>query len=239
MLHEIGGIKMFQGKMKALTFSYDDGVVQDRRLVELFNKYNLKATFNLNSGLFNRENSIQVGGITVDHSKISDTEVRDLYLGHEVAAHTSHHPSLPTLEDRDVILQVEEDRKRLSELAGYEVCGMAYPGGGVNNDERVAALIQRHTGIKYARTIKSTCNFDVQSNLYRFNPTIYHRDWDNMENLVRTFIDLKPEQPTIFYIWGHSYEFDAKDEWALFEEYCKALSRRDDIFYGTNREILL
>ncbi len=38
-------------KYKALTFSYDDGVEQDRRLVKLFNQYNLKATFNLNSGM--------------------------------------------------------------------------------------------------------------------------------------------------------------------------------------------
>ena len=29
---------MFDGKMKAITFSYDDGEVFDRRLVELFNK---------------------------------------------------------------------------------------------------------------------------------------------------------------------------------------------------------
>lgn len=230
---------MFDGKMKALTFSYDDGVTQDRRLVSLFNKYNLKATFNLNSGLLNEVRSIQVGGITVDHTKIKDTEVRELYQGHEVAAHTIKHPSLPTLEEKDIITQVEEDRRKLSELAGYEVCGMAYPGGGVNNDDRVAEIIKKHTGVKYARTITSTGSFDVQDNLYRFNPTIYHRDWDKMEELVRTFIDLKPEKPTIFYIWGHSYEFDAKDEWALFEEYCKTLSNRDDIFYGTNKDILL
>ena len=38
-------------KLKALTFSYDDGVEQDRRLIKLFNQYNLKATFNLNSGM--------------------------------------------------------------------------------------------------------------------------------------------------------------------------------------------
>lgn len=230
---------MFNGKMKALTFSYDDGVVQDRRLVGLFNKYNLKATFNLNSGLLNEVRGIQVGGITVDHTKIKDTEVRELYQGHEVAAHTITHPSLPTLEEKDIITQVEEDRRKLSELAGYEVCGMAYPGGGVNNDDRVAEIIRKHTGVKYARTITSTGSFDIQDNLYRFNPTIFHRDWDKMEELVRTFIDLKPEKPTIFYIWGHSYEFDAKDEWALFEEYCKTLSNRDDIFYGTNKDILL
>lgn len=230
---------MFQGKMKALTFSYDDGVTQDRRLVSLFNKYNLKATFNLNSGLLNEVRSIQVGGITVDHTKVKDTEVRELYAGHEVAAHTIKHPLLPTLEEKDVITQVEEDRLKLSELVGYEVCGMAYPGGGVNNDERVADIIQKNTGIRYARTITSTGKFDLQDNLYRFNPSVFHRNWGEMERLVKTFIDLKPEKPTLFYIWGHSYEFDANDEWALFEEYCKMLSNRDDVFYGTNKEILL
>lgn len=34
--------------MKAVTFSYDDGVTQDIRLVEILNRYGLKATFNLN-----------------------------------------------------------------------------------------------------------------------------------------------------------------------------------------------
>ena len=42
---------MFDGKMKAVTFSYDDAVTQDKRLIEIFHKYDLKATFNLNSGL--------------------------------------------------------------------------------------------------------------------------------------------------------------------------------------------
>ena len=38
--------------MKALTFSYDDGVTQDKRLIKILNKYGLKCTFNINSGLF-------------------------------------------------------------------------------------------------------------------------------------------------------------------------------------------
>ena len=33
-----------QGKKKALTLSYDDGNIADRRLVQIFNKKNLKAT---------------------------------------------------------------------------------------------------------------------------------------------------------------------------------------------------
>ena len=45
---------MYQGKNKAITFSYDDGVTQDRRLIEILNRYGLKATFNINSGLLDR-----------------------------------------------------------------------------------------------------------------------------------------------------------------------------------------
>lgn len=41
---------MWNGKKKAVTFSFDDGVTQDIRLIEIFNKYGLKGTFNLNSG---------------------------------------------------------------------------------------------------------------------------------------------------------------------------------------------
>ena len=38
------------GRFKALTLSFDDGRVQDRRLVTLLNRCGIKATFNLNSG---------------------------------------------------------------------------------------------------------------------------------------------------------------------------------------------
>ena len=37
---------MFNGKKKTVTFSYDDGITQDIRLIELLNKYGLKCTFN-------------------------------------------------------------------------------------------------------------------------------------------------------------------------------------------------
>ena len=47
------------------------------------------------------------------------------------------------------------------------------------------------------------------------------------------------ETPKIFYIFGHSYEFDIYPErWKLFDEFCKMMSNRSDIFYGTNKEVL-
>ena len=134
---------------------------------------------------------------------------------------------------------MEADRIRLSKLAGYSVRGMAYPCGGIKNDDRVAEIIKTHTDVKYARTITSTHSFGMQSNLHRFHPTVYHLEWDKLHELVRTFIDLKPEEPALFYIWGHSYELDIENYWDVFKDICKDLSGRSDIFYGTNSEVLL
>ena len=61
-----------------------------------------------------------------------------------------------------------------------------------------------------------------------------------MFELGEKFLSLKADKPQIFYIWGHSYEFDIFPErWELFEEFLKMMSGKDDIFYGTNKEILL
>lgn len=228
---------MWNGKKKAVTFSFDDGTTQDIRLVKILDKYALKATFNLNSQLLGKEGLLERNGITVRHDKILPNEVKDIYKGHEVAVHTLTHPNLTFLGDDEVVRQVEEDRKNLSEFCGYEVVGMAYPCGGKNNDERVAQIIASETGIKYARTITSTYQFAPQSNLFRFNPTVHFIDAD-LENIVDRF--LSEQDGGLLYIWGHSFELDAEYiTWERFERVCKKLACNADIFYGTNREVLL
>lgn len=227
------------GKLKAVTFSYDDAVTQDIEFVELLNKYDLKATFNVNSELLGRHDMLIRENKRVAHYKLHPDDVKGVYDGHEVAVHTLTHPKLPELPDDEVIRQVEQDRLNLSEMVGYEVVGMAYPGGGVNNDERVAEIIKNNTGVKYSRT--TTCNdsFDLQDNLYRFNPTVYHLDFDKMMKMGEQFINMSPDKPQIFYIWGHTYEFDYRSDYlAKFEEFLKLVSGKEDIFYGTNKDVL-
>ncbi len=229
-----------QTKKKAITFSYDDGVTQDIRLIELLNKYGLKGTFNLNSELLSQNRILIRNNQRICHYKIYPEDVKSVYEGHEIAVHTLTHPNLTQCDDAEVIRQVETDRLNLSELAGYEVVGMAYPGGGVNNDDRVAGIIREETGIKYSRTITSTNSFDLQENLYRFNPTAFHLDFEGMMGLGKKFIELTPDTPKIFYIWGHSFEMDfGADYLAKLEEFFKLISNKDDIFYGTNKEVLL
>lgn len=228
------------GKLKAITFSYDDAVTQDIELIELFNKYNLKSTFNINSELLGLRGMLIRENKRVAHYKVHPDDVKGIYEGHEVAVHTLTHPHLPPLDDGEVIRQVEQDRLNLSELVGYEVVGMAYPGGGVNNDDRVAEIIKNNTGVKYSRTITCNGSFDLQDNLYRFNPTVYHLDFDKMMEMGEKFINITPDKPQIFYIWGHSYEFDYRSDYLVkFEEFLKLISNKDDIFYGTNKEVLL
>ncbi len=230
---------MWNGKKKAITFSFDDGVMQDIRLIEILNKFGLKATFNLNSNLLGTENSLELNGKIVRHDKISPNEVKKVYQGHEIAVHTLTHPNLTRLKEDEIVYQVEEDRKKLSKLFGYEVIGMAYPCGGVNNDDRVAKIIKEKTGVKYARTITSTHKFDEQNNLFRFNPSVYYIDCD-FEKIVDRFLNLQADIPQLLYIWGHSYEMDAGYiSWENFERICEKLSRRSNIFYGTNKEVFL
>lgn len=229
-----------QAKKKAITFSYDDGVTQDIRLIELLNKYGLKCTFNLNSELLSKKGMLIRQCKRIAHYKIHTEDVKHIYKGHEVAVHTLTHPNLTQCDEKEIIRQVETDRLNLSELVGYEVVGMAYPCGGVNNDDRVANIIQKSTGVKYSRTITTNNCFDLQENLYRFNPTSYHLDFEKMMQLGREFLEFKPKEPKVFYIWGHSYEMDyGADYWVKLEEFFKLISGKEDIFYGTNNEVLL
>lgn len=231
---------MFNGKLKAITFSYDDGVTQDKRLIDIFNKYGLKCTFNINSGLLGTAGLLVRDGVTVAHCKPRPEEIKRIYEGHEIASHSLTHPMLPELSDEEIINEVENDRIALSELAGYEVVGFAYPGGGVNFNRRVAETIKNNTGVKYCRTTVSTHNFEIQSNLFEFRPTVgHHREYSDMLKLGKKFIELETDKPALLYIWGHSYEFDIYNRWNEFEEFCKFISNRDDIFYGTNKDVLL
>ena len=225
---------------KCITFSFYDGVRQDKRLVELFNRYGLKGTFNLNSSFLGLKGGREVNGKFLDNSKVYPSEVKEIYVGHEVAVHTLTHPNLTCEDEETVIYQVEEDRKQLSRLVGYEVKGMAYPCGGVMNDDRTAAILQKSKGVEYARTINSTLSFQLPKNPYRWHPTVYARDYKNTFALAEQFLALETEEPQIFFVWGHAHEFDILDDmtWERVEELCKMLSAREDVFYGTNQQAL-
>lgn len=218
---------------KAVTFSYDDGVTPDLKLLEIFNKYGIKCTFNLNYGLGPGKGGWEYMGKPVNRLDLS--EHVKAYEGHEIAAHALTHPDLTKLPLEEARREMAEDKEGLAKLFGKAPVGMAYPFG-TFNDEVVNML--DGLGFKYARTVWSSHNFDVQSDLLRFRPTCHHDD-EKLFELAEEFLAMEPEEPKIFYIWGHSYEFEGNDNWDRIEKLCQILAGRDDIFYGTNEEVLL
>ncbi len=232
---------MFNGKMKALTLSYDDGVTQDRQLLRILEKYNLPCTFNINSGCFAEAHAFYDEGKnrTFPHVRLRASEIAEVYAGHEVAVHTVSHPALKNLTDDEILREVEDDRKTLSELVGYGVVGMAYPGGTHLISPHVADVIRTNTPIRYARTTTSTHNFDLSEDPLWLNPSVHHTETDKLFELAERFLALEPQTPQLFYVWGHAYEFERDDNWDMFEKFCRMISGRSDVFYGTNREVLL
>ena len=222
---------------KILTLSFDDGITQDERFINLLNKYGLKCTFNLNSELLGKDGYLMIQGKKINHTKIAPELIKDIYKGHEVASHTLTHPNLTTLSPEEVVRQVEDDRRKLSDLVGYEVQGFAYPCGGINSNRVVADIIKNKTPVKYARTIVHSYNFDVQKDLFLFKPTAsLTKNKEKLLELCDEFLNSSSDELQLFYIWGHSYELDVEDDWEFFEEVCRKLAGREDIYYCTNIE---
>ncbi len=230
---------MWQGKKKAVTFSFDDGVTQDIRLINVLNKYGLKGTFNLNSALLGLPGELLRNERRVLHNKVRASQVKEIYAGHEIAVHTLTHPDLRKLDEETIERQVMQDRRLLTELVGYDVIGMAYPFGILSEDGKEVKVLKERTPIRYARTVDDSGKFDLQENLLAFAPTT-HWAAEGVDELIDKFLALDTDEPQLFYIWGHSYEldqFDGAEE--RFEKLCQKLAGREDIFYGTNREVLL
>ena len=222
-----------EGRCKALTLSYDDGVDQDIRFMEILNEYGIKCTFNLNSGCYAPEGKVYEAGNI--HRVMSRSASVALYKnsGHEVAVHGYTHPWLEKLPSAQVAYEIIKDREDLEKTYGCIVRGMAYPYGTYNDD---VVRVLADCGIVYARTTKSTEKFDVPTDWLRMPATCHHNNPALME-LAQKFVELQNGRPRLFYLWGHTYEFEGKNNWNVIEEFCKYMGGREDIWYATNIDI--
>ncbi len=224
-----------EGKAKAVTLSYDDGVQQDARLLEIMRANGLKGTFNLNTGLYAVEGTIYPQEQIVSRV-MTQAQTTALFSdsGMEVAVHGLHHPFLEQLTPQMCAYEVLQDRINLENQFGTVVRGLAYPFG--TYDDQVVACL-KSCGIAYARTVRSSGAFEIPADWLRLEPTCHHNDPRLME-LARTFVDkIIINKSWLFYLWGHSYEFDKNNNWHVIEEFAQYIGNRDDIWYATNLEI--
>lgn len=226
-------------KRKALTFSYDDGVEQDIRLMEIFNKHGLKGTFNLNGQpLETAEYTWPEGTIhrRMGYKMALETYGGELGKNHEIAIHSYTHPFLDRIPRALANYEVAKDREVLEKLFDRLIRGCAYPMG-TFSDMTVDVL--RDNDIAYARTTVSTGIFSVPTDWLRMPATCHHND-SRLFDLAETFVGGNPgawDTPWLFYVWGHAYEFDADNNWDRIESFCEKVGCREDVWYATNMEI--
>ncbi len=230
-----------QGKVKAVTLSYDDGVSQDLRLAQLLDRYGLKCTFNINSSFVS-----DISG----QPRLSAEELQKYILdaGHEVAVHGHEHKAPSHCTDLEIVNDVLTCRKALEGPLHTIIRGMAYPNCGIrrlspSRYEEVKSIL-RTLGIAYSRTLGEDNNqFFLPNDWYAWMPTAHH---DNPQVIAyaEEFAAIDPAQlrtaklyPRLFYLWGHSYEFDTNDNWEHMEKLCRILGGREDTWYATNMEI--
>lgn len=218
------------GKKQALTFSFDDNQDFDIRLIEIFDKYGMKCTFNLNSGT--------LGGTADQNSDgnvyVKPEEVKEVYKNHEVAVHGVEHKYIANLTDPMIVNEFMEDRKALEALTGKLVQGAAYAFG--SHNERIMNIL-RIVGIKYSRGVEDTKNFFPPQDFLDWCPTCHQAD-PKITEIGERFLNCPGyiELP-LMYVWGHSYEFGRSKDWSGIEKFCEMMSGKDFIWYATNMEI--
>ena len=227
------------GKAKAVTFSYDDGVPQDQRLAALFDKYGMKATFNFNCECNRKFN-------------FTKEQIKELFLskGHEIAVHGAFHRANGNLRPIEGIRDVLDCRLELEDKCDQIIRGMAYPDTGITqmgnfgNYEQIKNYLTE-LDIAYARTLGGDNNsFLVPQDFHAWMPTAHH-DNPNIMKYIDEFLnlDISPAAyhakriPRLFYIWGHSYEFDRNDNWAHMEAICQKFVGNEELWFATNIEI--
>lgn len=209
------------GKKKAVTFSYDDGDKLDLKLAEIFDKYGAKGTFNLVGGWIGENNNI-----------LSKSEVLTLSQNHEIANHTFGHNWNERIPLDKMISQVVDGRNSLEDMIGKPVRGYAYPNGKYNSE--LLSLL-RSLGVSYARTAAQTRTYAHPIDFLTWDGTCHH---DNSVGDAKNFINLSSySKLPIFYVWGHSHDFQRKNNWNVISEALEILKGDDSIWYATNIEL--
>ncbi len=217
-----------------MTLSYDDGNEQDVQLVETLDRYGLKCTFNLNTGLMPEVRPVWREGKL--NRRLTPTAVKELYGNsvHEIALHSSTHAWLEAIPSAYAMKEILDNKVALEKLFERPVRGLAYPFG-TYSDEVVDML--KSCGVVYARTVEDTKKFDLPKDWLRWHPTCRHLSRDLMA-LGKEFVENTPERhPKLFYLWGHGFEFERDNNWEVLENFGKLVGHKDDIWYATNIEI--
>ena len=197
---------------KIFLLSFDDGTIYDKRFVELLNKYNIKCTFNLNSGLEDFVWDYEER-FPIRRQKLSET--LEQYRGHEIASHSLHHHWLNTLTPPQLSREVGEDCETLKKLFGLKEIGFGVPFTACG--EREIRIIRKF--VRYIRLSEFSDSYALPGDPYHIPIHGLYNDPD-IRRKIAAFA--KSDLPvSLFVMAGHSYEFEVLEHWAYMEDLLK------------------
>ncbi len=227
---------------KYVTMSFDDGITQDEKIIEILKKYNLAdCTFFINTGLYGANwdwvaQALNKPGLT--HIRYEEDQIASVYEGFDLQSHTLEHPALDTISASDVTHQVGTDAQNIAKITGVMPTGLAWPGG-TYSDSAIQTVLST-TSIRFARTVQSTGTFALPEYFMTWHPTV-SAGTQHSVNITNSFIEQTATEDMLLYFWGHGYELDYNDNgWEYFEECIKLLTQAaaedDSIVFVTNAE---
>lgn len=214
------------GNNKALIMSYDDGLTEDIRLIKLFDENKITGTFNLNSELLSTTKIWPQKNAAAMVSKyVSKDSLLLMYKNHEIAAHSATHKDFKNLNDNEILQEVATDIDNLNKLTKRKIVSMAYPFG--NSNQHIAKLLS-NTGLTNARTVSDTYTFNLPDTFFLWHPTCHD---SKALDLLNDYLSLNNNKLSVFYVWGHSWEFNDAKRWNDISTFCKKIANRKDIWY--------
>ena len=194
---------------KFFLLSFDDGTIYDRRFVELLNKYNIRGTFNLNSGL---EDFVWYYEDRFPVRRQILSEIGDLYRGHEIASHSLHHHWLNSLTPPQLSREIGEDCETLKAQFGLEDIGFGVPFTACG--EREIKIIRKF--VRYIRLSEFAETFALPQDPYHIPIHALYND-DDVREKIRRFAENDLDD-SLFVMAGHSYELEVLIHWEYMEE---------------------
>lgn len=213
--------------MKYFIFSIDDGTIYDKKVIDIFNRYYIKGTFNLNSGL--DDYIWYLNDMPISRNQLK--ECIELYKGHEIASHSLTHPHMTMCLGEEIVRQVGEDIQNLESIFDREINTFAFPFE--DSDERCIDIIKHIHNIKCIRLSAIDQSFKLPNDPYHIKITSL--DVNEAINLFDDFV--KDNYAELFVFVSHAYDFEVNQTYNKLEELCQKISINKDIKVITMSEL--
>jgi peptidoglycan-N-acetylglucosamine deacetylase len=182
--------------------------------------------------------------------------------GHELGAHGVSHHTLPKFRAKELTREVQLCKTHLEDSVGEEVLMFCYPKG--RYSARVIHEVKKagYAGARTTEMLGHRLNFDP----YRMSTTIQvypHKKTQYLRNMGRAFhpgralyfaadlrracdwvelakatFDRVLQDGGVWHLYGHSWEIEELNLWGDLAIVLGYVSKRPDVIYVTNREVL-